>query len=100
MYKKFLEEFEDVDLEEINTEDKYASNDNAQLNKYNLKWKIYERYLAFKHAHALNLASLIDSDGGKVDGHECEYNYVIKHLASKYVNVSAFALALIFLLVL
>lgn len=93
LFADFLEDYNDLDLEEINTKDKYAG-----YFPGNLKWKTYQKYLLYENAGVLKEAGLIDGEGKMVDDKKCEYNFVLKHLSSNTLQVGGLFLALISLL--
>ena len=60
LYEDFLEDYEDIDLEELNTKDQYAYVDDFDEM---LKWKTLKKYRLYEYAPALQAAGLIDDDG-------------------------------------
>ena len=99
-YGEFLDFYKDLNLDQINSEDKYASSDNDDLFDTNkIKWKAYEKYKLYEYAPALQAAGIIDSEGNVVDDKKCEYDYLIKnYLHSGFIKLKTIFIALIFLL--
>ena len=73
LYSDFLEDYEDLDLEEINTKDKYFSSG------------IFKKWLA----------GIINDEGEAADDVDCEYNFIIKHLSNSYMRVGILVFAFI-----
>ena len=103
LYQEFLEEYEDLDLEEINTDDKYGGfyiKENLDFNNNNLKWKVYKKYLLYEHAEELLATGLIDKEGEIADDKDCEYNFILKNVLSSKYHIISFALLALFSLLL
>ena len=95
LYEEFLEDYNDLDLEDLNTKDKYFNMDFEDM----LKWKTYKKYLLYENAPALQAAKLIDSDGEVVSDKKCEYDFIMKNvLSSSNTKVGLLLLALFALL--
>ena len=98
-YGEFLEDYKDLNLDQINSEDKYASYSNDYLIDTNkIKWKTYEKYRLYEYAPGLQAAGIIDSEGNVVDDKKCEYDFFIKDLHSGFIKLKTIFIALIFLL--
>ena len=95
LFEDFLEDYNDLDLEDLNTKDKYFNMDFKKM----LKWKTYKKYLLFKNAPALEKAGLIDSDGEVKSDKKCEYEFIMKNvLSSSNTKVGLLLLVLFALL--
>ena len=95
LYEDFLEDYEDLDIEKLNTEDKYANLDFKGM----LKWKTKKKYLLYQNAPALLAAGLIDNDGKAVKDKKCEYEFIMKNvLSSSNTKVGLLLLVLFALL--
>ena len=70
LYGDFLNDYNGLDLEKINSEE----------DSILLSGKLYEKFFLYKHAPALNAAGIIDSDGNVADSKKCEYEFIIKQL--------------------
>ena len=92
LFADLKEDFDDFDLEKINTEDKYA---HIGLS---YKWKFYKKLLVFQYANQLKALGLIDDEGEPTDDKECEFEFIIKALSSGYMKISAFVLGVVALL--
>ena len=44
LFEELMEDYEDLDLEKINTEDKYVTKDNEDLSGDKIKYKTYKKY--------------------------------------------------------
>ena len=98
-YGEFLEDYKDLNLDQINSEDKYASSSNSELIDTNkIKWKTYEKYRLYQYAPGLQAAGILDSEGNVVDDKKCEYDFLIKSLNSGFIKLKTILIALIFLL--
>ena len=99
-YGEFLDFYKDLNLDQINSEDKYASSDNYELIDTNkIKWKAIEKYQLYIYAPGLQAVGIIDSEGNVVDDKKCEYDYLIKnYLHSGFIKLKTIFIALIFLL--
>jgi len=98
-YGEFLEDYKDLNLDQINSEDKYASYSNYNLIDTNkIKWKTYEKYRLYQYAPGLQAAGILDSEGNVVDDKKCEYDFLIKSLNSGFIKLKTILIALIFLL--
>ena len=96
LYEEFLEDYEDLDIEDLNTKDKYAYEDDFEDM---LKWKTKKKYLLYENAPALQAAKLIDSDGKVESDKKCEYEFIMKNvLSSSNTKVGFLVLALFALL--
>lgn len=93
LYKNFLEDYNNLDLKKINSDDKYAHNP-----KSSFKWKTLEKYLLYQNAPELYAAGLIDSEGKKKSDKECEYDYILKDLNSNFMKFNILIIAMIALL--
>lgn len=93
LYNNFLEDYNNLDLKKINSDDKYAGN---FINS--LKWKTLEKYLIYRNAPKLYAAGLIDSEGKKKSDKECEYDYILKDLNSNFMKFNILIIAMIALL--
>ena len=80
IFADFLEEFNELDIEELNMEDKYASADNSQVSKYKVKWKLLKKYLIYSYAEPLRAADIIDDEGEIQEDKDCEFEFVMKYL--------------------
>lgn len=98
-YGEFLDDYKNLDLDKINSEDKYLSNSNEDLfSPKKLKWKTYEKYILYEYAPVLQAAGIIDSEGKVVDDKKCEYDFFIKYLNSGFIKLKALFIAMIILL--
>ena len=96
LYEEFLEDYDDLDLEDLNTKEKYAYSGSFE---YRLKWKTKKKYLLYENAPALQAAKLIDSDGKVESDKKCEYEFIMKNvLSSSNTKVGLLLLALFALL--
>ena len=96
LYEDFLEDYEDLDIEKLNTEDKYANLDFKGM----LKWKTKKKYLLFEYAPELQAAGLIDNDGKVVKDKKCEYEFLMKNELSSSNTKVGFLLLVLFALLL
>ena len=98
-YGEFLDEYNKLNLDKINSDDKYLSSENENLFSLNkLNKKAYEKYQLYENAPALQAAGLIDSEGKVVDDKKCEYDYFIKYLNSGFIKLKTIFIAMIILL--
>ena len=98
LYASFLEDYEDLDLEEINTEDKYVTTANYdpddEFGTY-LKWKTKKKFIIYKNAPRLVAAGIMNSEGEAADDKDCEYDFIIKNLSDNYLNISGILIAIL-----
>lgn len=92
LYKKFLEDYNGLDLEEINTEGKCSSFEDC------LEWKTYEKWWLYKNAPELLAAGFIDSEGEKKKDKKCEYDFILKQDNSSFIKLKALIIAIFALL--
>ena len=92
LFADFLEDYKDLDLDKLNTNEKYASWFDG------MKAKTYEKWLLYKNANELRAAGIIDSDGKVIKDKKCEYEFLKKYLDSYYIKLNTIILALIALL--
>ena len=97
LYEEFLEDYDDLDLEDLNSKDKYAYADEF---KDMLKWKTKKKYLLYENAPALQAAKLIDSDGKVESDKKCEYEFIMKNVLSSSNTKVGFLLLALFALLL
>jgi hypothetical protein len=89
LYGDFLNDYNGLDLEKINSEE----------DSIVLSGKLYEKYFLYKHAPALKAAGIIDSDGNVVDSKKCEYEFIIKQLnSSSFIKLKTIIIAIFALL--
>ena len=99
LFEDFLEDFNDLDLEGLNSEDKYAGNDNkGDKFIHRLKWKTYKKHSLYENAPSLLVAGNIDSEGEVADDKDCEYDFIIKQLSGGFIKLGYVILALVSLL--
>ena len=92
-YAEFLEDYNDLDLNKINSNEKYSSW------KDGMKSKTHEKWILYQYATHLKAAGIIDSDGKVIKDKKCEYEFIMKnYLHSNYIKLSTIILALIVLL--
>lgn len=96
LYEKFLEDYKDLDLEKINSDDKYAGITRLEDS---LEWKTYKKWLLYKNAPELYAAGLIDAEGERNDDKKCEYDFILKNeLNSSFIKFKALIIAMFALL--
>lgn len=92
-YEDFLEGYKDLDLDKINSNEKYSEWTDGLKSKHKEKWILY------KYATHLKAAGLIDSDGNVIKDKKCEYEFIMKnYLHSNFIKLNTIILALIVLL--
>ena len=93
-YEDFLEGYKDLDLNKINSNEKYSEWTNGWKPKTKEKWFLYH------YATHLKAAGIIDSDGNVIKDKKCEYEFIMKNnlLHSNFINLNTIILALIVLL--
>ena len=87
VFRKFIEEYNEIDtkkLEKINTEDKYSSSDNANLDGEKLDWDVYKLMLKYIYSVELHASGTIDDEGEVNEDKECEFEFIIKYLSTGY----------------
>ena len=92
LFADFLEDYKDLDLDKLNTNEKYTSWLDGMKAKTREKWFLYE------NANKLRAAGIIDSDGKVIKDKKCEYEFLKKYLDSNYIKLNTIILALIALL--
>ena len=92
-YAEFLEDYKDLDLNKINSNEKYSSWLDGMKSKTKEKLRLYH------YATHLKAAGIIDSDGKVIKDKKCEYEFIMKNaLHSNYIKLNSIILALIVLL--
>ena len=92
-YAEFLEDYNDLDLNKINSNEKYSSWEDG------MKSKTKEKLTLYYYATHLKAAGIIDSDGKVIKDKKCEYEFMMKNnLHSNYIKLNTIILALIVLL--
>ena len=92
LYDDFLKDYNDLDLNKLNSDEKYGSWENGMKSKTREKWFLYN------YANELYAAGIIDSEGKVIKDKKCEYEFIKKRLNSNYIKFSAIILAMIALL--
>ena len=92
LFADFLEDYKDLDLDKLNTNEKYTSWLDGMKAKTREKWFLYE------NANELRVAGIIDSDGKVIKDKKCEYEFLKKYIDSNYIKLNTIILALIALL--
>ena len=93
LFQDLLEDYNDLDLDEINSDETIESFTEG------FKWKTYEKWLVYKNAPVLYAAGLIDSEGKRKDNKKCEYDFVIKNvLSSHFIKLNTLIIIMIALL--
>lgn len=92
LYDDFLKDYNDLDLNKLNSDEKYGSWEEGMKSKTREKWFLYN------NANELHAAGIIDSEGKVIKDKKCEYEFIKKHLNSNYIKFSAIILAMIALL--
>jgi hypothetical protein len=92
LFADFLEDYKDLDIDNLNTNEKYTSWFDGMKAKTREKWLLYE------YANELRAAGIIDSDGKVIKDKKCEYEFLKKYLDSNYIKLNTIILALIALL--
>ena len=93
LYTNFLEDYNDLDLDKINSNEKYSNWKDGWKSKTKEKWKLYQ------YGNHLKAAGIIDSDGKVIKDKKCEYEFMMKnYLHSNYIKLNTIIRALIVLL--
>ena len=92
LFADFIDDYKDLDLDNLNTNEKYTSWLDGMKQKTREKWLLYE------YANELRAAGIIDSDGKVIKDKKCEYDFLKKQLDSNYIKLSTIILALFALL--
>ena len=82
LFADFLEDYKDLDLDKLNTNEKYTSWFDG------MKAKTYEKWLLYDYANELRAAGIIDSDGKVIKDKKCEYEFLKKYLDSNYIKLN------------
>ena len=94
-FSEFLDDYKNLDLEKINSNEKYSSFE------YGMKKKAREKLILYEHAPHLKAAGIIDSEGKVVGDKKCEYDFIMKnnfYLHSNFIKLNSIILAMIVLL--
>ena len=91
-----MEDFNELDLEELNTKDKYAYFDYLSVG-HRLKWKLLRKHLIYEYSDQLRAAGFIDDDGEVQEDKECEFEFVIKYLSGESLIIGVFVWLLLLL---
>lgn len=92
-FTEFLKGYEDLDLDKINSNEKYSSWLDGMKSETREKWYLY------RYATHLKAAGLIDSDGKVVGDKKCEYEFFMKKYGkSNFMKLNTIILAIIALL--
>lgn len=92
LFTDFLEDYKDLDLDKLNTNEKYTSWLDGMKEKTREKWLLYQ------YANKLRAAGIIDSDGKVIKDKKCEYEFLYKYMDSNYIKLNTIILVLIALL--
>ena len=87
IFNNFMEEYNELDIEKINTEEKYYWNDNTNLNK-KLKWKALKRLIILENQAELYAGGYINEEGEAAEDKDCEFEFILKHLSTKKFKVN------------
>ena len=92
-YADFLEGYKNLDLNKINSNEKYSEWTDGLKSKYK------EKYILYEYATHLKAAGIIDSDGNVIKDKKCEYEFIMKnYLHSNFIKLNTIILALFVLL--
>ena len=93
LFSDFLEDYNDLDLNKISSDEKYSSWEDL------MKPKTKEKWLLYRYANELKAAGIIDSDGKVVNDKKCEYEFLMKnYLHSNFIKFNTIIIAMIALL--
>ena len=92
LYDDFIKDYNDLDLNKLNSDEKYESWEDGMKSKTREKWFLYN------YANELYAAGIIDSEGKAIKDKKCEYEFIKKQLNSNYIKFSTIILAMIALL--
>ena len=93
LYNDFLEDYKDLDLGKINSDEKNKDWQSGMKSKTKEKWTLYV------YANQLKAAGIIDSEGKLVNDKKCEYEFLMKnYLNSNFIKFNTIIIAMIALL--
>ena len=88
LFEDFIDDFNDEDLEEINSNEKYFTTDNSKLDGNKISYKLYKKFLLYKYAVQLQAAGLLDEEGEIEDDKDCEVDFLLKNvLGSRRISI-------------
>ena len=91
LFDDFMEEYNELDIAELNSEDKYFSD--------KLKWKVLKKMFLYKNAEELQAAGFINSEGETADDKDCELEFILKQLSSKYMKINTLLFIILWLFI-
>ena len=97
IFDNYLEEYNDLDLEKINSEEKYVTGSNEVLDG-KIPWKMRKASIILENYVGLQKAGIIDEEGEPKDDKDCEFEFIIKHLSFRRMKVNVLIMILLSLI--